>query len=99
MPKTSSSRARRRKSPKDVLEKPAGDYLLAEQTVHFAVVGDVLGLTVPGQPPYELVPRKELSFDVKGLPGFSVDFQMDASGKVTEAVFNRPDGVFHAKRK
>lgn len=82
-----------------MLEKPAGGYLLAEQTVHFAVVGDVLGLTVPGQPPYELVPRKELSFDVKGLPGFSVDFQMDASGKVTEAVFNRPDGVFHAKRK
>jgi len=40
-----------------------------------------------------------LSFDIKGLPGFSVDFHMDASGKVTEAVFNQPNGVFHAKRK
>ncbi len=87
------------KISKEVLEKLAGDYLLAEQTVNFAVVGDVLRLTLQGQPQYELIPRKELSFDVKGLPGFSVDFLMDASGKVTEAVFNQPNGVFHAKRK
>ena len=80
-------------------QKLAGDYLLNEQTITFAVVGDVLRLTVPGQPVYELVPRKELSFDLKSMPGFSVDFQMDASGKVTEAVFNQPNGVFHAKRK
>src|SRR5215470_10525271 len=84
---------------KDVLQKLAGDYQLAEQTVSFAVVGDVLRLTVPGQPVYELIPRKELSFDLKSMPGFSVDFQMDASGKVSEAVFNQPNGVFHAKRK
>jgi CubicO group peptidase (beta-lactamase class C family) len=87
------------KISQDVLQKLAGDYLLNEQTVTFAVIGDVLRLTVPGQPVYELVPRKELSFDIKGMPGFSVDFQMDASGKVTEAVFNQPNGVFHAKRK
>jgi CubicO group peptidase (beta-lactamase class C family) len=83
----------------DVLQKLAGDYILNEQTITFAVVGDILRLTVPGQPVYELVPRKELSFDLKSMPGFSVDFQMDASGKVTEAVFNQPNGVFHAKRK
>ena len=87
------------KISKDILQKLAGDYILNEQPVTFAVVGDVLRLTVPGQPVYELVPRKELSFDVKELPGFSVDFQLDASGKVTEAVFNQPNGVFHAKRK
>jgi hypothetical protein len=87
------------KISKDVLQKLAGDYLLAEQTVNFVLVGDVLRLTVPGQPQYELIPGKELSFDVKGLPGFSIDFQMDAAGKVTEAVFNQPNGVFHAKRK
>jgi len=67
--------------------------------VTVALVGDVLRLTVPGQPVYELIPRKELSFDVKGLPGFSIDFQMEASGRVREAVFNQPNGVFHAKRK
>jgi len=83
----------------DVLQKLAGDYLLADQTVTFAVTGGVLHLTVPGQPVYELIPGKELSFDVKGLPGFGVDFPMDASGKVSEAVFHQPNGVFHAKRK
>jgi len=87
------------KISKDALQKLAGDYLLNELTVTFAVVGDVLRLTVPGQPQYELIPRKELSFDLKGMPGFSVDFQMDSSGKVTEAVFNQPNGVFHAKHK
>lgn len=83
----------------DVLQKLVGDYLLNDQTVTFAVAGDVLRLTLPGQPVYELVPRKELSFDIKGMPGFSVEFHMDAAGKVTEAVFNQPNGVFHAKRK
>ena len=87
------------KISQDVLQKLVGDYLLNDQTVTFAVVGDALRLTVPGQPQYELIPRKELSFDIKGMPGFSVDFQMDASGKVSEAVFNQPNGVFHAKHK
>ena len=87
------------KVAKDLLQQLAGDYLLADETVTVALVGDVLRLTVPGQPVYELIPRKELSFDVKGLPGFSIDFQMEASGKVREAVFNQPNGVFHAKRK
>ncbi|HKW65611.1 MAG TPA: serine hydrolase [Candidatus Acidoferrum sp.] len=87
------------KVSKDTLQKLAGDYLLNDQTITFAVAGDVLRLTVPGQPVYELVPRKELSFDIKELPGFSVDFHMDASGKVAEAIFNQPNGVFHAKRK
>ena len=87
------------KVSKEALQKLVGEYLLAEQTVTLSLSGDSLRLTVPGQPQYELIPRKELSFDVKGLPGFSVEFQTDASGKVNEAVFNQPNGVFHAKRK
>lgn len=55
--------------------------------------------TVPGQPQYELVPTKGLSFDIKGLAGFSRGFQKDASGKIAEIVFNQPNGVFRAKRK
>jgi hypothetical protein len=67
--------------------------------VNVALVAGVLRLTVPGQPQYELVPAKGLSFNVKGLPGFSVEFQKDASGKISEAVFNQPNGVFRAARK
>ena len=61
--------------------------------------GDILRLTVPGQPQYELVPTRGLAFDVKGLPGFSIEFQKSASGKISDAVFNQPNGVFHATRK
>ncbi len=87
------------KLSKDVLQSLTGDYLLGEMTVSVALGGDVLRLTVPGQPQYELVPTKGLSFEVKGQPGFSVDFQKDASGKISEVTFNQPNGVFHAKRK
>ena len=58
-----------------------------------------LRLTVPGQPQYELLPTKGLAFDVKGLPGFSVEFQKDGSGKISEAVFTQPNGVVRAARK
>jgi hypothetical protein len=84
---------------KEVLQSLTGEYLLAEQTVSVSFAGEALHLTVPGQPQYELVSTKGLSFDIKGLPGFSVDFQKDASGKISEMVFNQPNGVFRAKRK
>jgi hypothetical protein len=87
------------KISKEVLQGLTGEYLLGEQTVSLSLAGEALHLTVPGQPQYELVPTKGLSFDIKGLPGFSVDFQKDASGRIAEIVFNQPNGVFHAKRK
>jgi CubicO group peptidase (beta-lactamase class C family) len=82
-----------------VLQALSGSYLLGEQTVTVDLVGETLRLTVPGQPQYELVPTRGLQFDVKQLPGFSVEFQKDASGKITEALFNQPNGVFRAKRR
>jgi CubicO group peptidase (beta-lactamase class C family) len=87
------------KISREVLQNLTGEYLLGEQTVTVSLVGEALHLTLPGQPQYELVPAKGLSFDIKGMPGFSVDFQKDASGRITEIVFNQPNGVFHAKRK
>jgi len=58
-----------------------------------------LSLVVPGQPKYELIPRRGTSFDVKGLSGYSIEFRKDSAGKVTEAVFYEPDGAYVAKRK
>src|SRR5438132_390099 len=83
----------------DVLQSVTGDYVLNGQAVSVALIGGLLRLTVPGQPQYELVPTKGLSFDVKGLPGFSIEFQKDATGKISEAVFDQPNGVFRAARK
>jgi dipeptidyl aminopeptidase/acylaminoacyl peptidase/CubicO group peptidase (beta-lactamase class C family) len=82
------------------LEPLAGDYQIIFQTVSVALRGEhTLTLTVPGQPTYELVPTRGTSFDLKGLNGYSVTFKKDASGAVTEAVFQQPNGNFVAKRK
>ena len=83
----------------DVLQRVIGDYLLNGQSVNVSLVGAVLRLSVPGQPQYELVPTRGLSFDVKGLPGFNVEFEKNAAGNISEAIFNQPNGVLHATRK
>jgi len=85
-------------SPED-LQAVVGDYLLGELTGTVTLADGILRLSLPGQPQYELLPKRGLTFDVKGLPGFAVEFKKDASGKITEAVFNQPNGVFTAKRK
>jgi len=87
------------KVPKEVLESLVGDYVLMTVTSTVALVDDKLTLTVPGQPRYELVPTKGLSFDLKGIPGYSVEFKKDEAGKIAEVVFFQPNGTFVAKRK
>ena len=83
----------------EVLQTLVGDYLLNDKTVTVSLVSGKLQLTVPGQPQYELVPAKGLTFDVRNLSGFSVEFQKDTSGKVSEALFHQPNGDFRARRK
>ncbi len=82
------------------LEPLAGQYLLGNITYTVSLEGEMaLSLIVPGQPKYELVPRRGTTFDLKGLSGFSIEFKKDDSGKVTEAVLYEPDGTYVAKRK
>jgi len=88
------------KVPKEVLKTLVGEYTLAQMTATVSLEGETtLRLFVPGQPIYELVPTKGLSFDIKGLPGFSVEFKKDDAGNIVEAVFYQPNGTFVAKRK
>lgn len=53
---------------------------------------DTLIVTVPGQPTQELVPYQGTTFNIKGAPGFSIEF------KENEAVVTQPNGVFVAKK-
>jgi len=53
---------------------------------------DTLIVTVPGQPTQELVPYQGTTFNIKGAPGFSIEF------KGGEAVVTQPNGVFVAKK-
>jgi hypothetical protein len=85
---------------KGFLEKFVGTYVLAGAEVKVDMVeGTGLKLIIPDQPEFELVPSRGTEFTLKGLSGFSVEFALDASGNVTEAVFHQPNGTFTAKKK
>ncbi len=84
---------------KSFLEKFTGEYMLGEEKSTVFLKGEkTLYFFVPGQPEYELVPYKGKAFNFKALPGFSIEFIMDESGKVTEAKVTQPNGVFTAKK-
>jgi len=80
------------------LKRFVGVYALSAQEVTVAFQGDVLTVTVPGQPVFTLVPAGTDEFQLKGLTGFSVRFSGGAGGAMS-AWFNQPNGVFEAKRK
>jgi len=82
------------------LEPLAGSYEIGPQTVLFVLKGEnTLVLTSAGQPERELIPVRGTTFDIKGLPGYSVEFRKDASGAVTGFAFFQPSGTFVGRRK
>jgi CubicO group peptidase (beta-lactamase class C family) len=84
---------------KSSLEKYVGDYEISGTVTKISIRGgNTMILSVPGQPDYELIPVGENEFNIKDLSGFSVKFT-EVSGKITEIIFNQPNGVFTAKRK
>ena len=87
------------KISKDTLLTLVGDYSLGDATVHVGLAGDALQLSIPGQPSYDLVPTRGLSFNLKGLSGFSVEFKKDPSGKISEMLVAQPGGASVARKK
>ncbi len=85
---------------KGFLQPLAGDYELAGNTVTVSLKGDsLLVLTNWGaQPEYELLPTRGLSFEIKGLTGFAVEFKKNVSDSVTEMVLYEPDRTLVAKK-
>lgn len=92
--------AEKKMSERSFLEQFVGQYELMGTVVTISLKGeDTLTALVPGQPEYELVPYKGTEFNLKNLPGYSVEFKLDASGKAVEAVFKQPDGAYAMKKK
>ena len=81
------------------LKQLAGDYELSGQVVKVSLQGATLTATVPGQPPYELVPTRDNTFDLKSLSGFHAKFTLKADGSAEKMTFIQPNGVFEALRK
>ncbi len=85
---------------KEEKEKLTGDYTLGEVTAKVYLRDDgMLMVLVPGQPDYETSPISNSEFKLKALDGYSVRFEMDASGKATALYFVQPNGTFKATRK
>jgi hypothetical protein len=83
----------------EFLARFVGEYDLMGMTVEVALRGgDTLTVTVPGQPTYTLVPYRGTEFELAGQEGFGLRFVV-TDGKVAEAVFIQPNGVFSAQRK
>ncbi len=79
------------------LARFAGAYVLGGDEISFAVQGDRLILSVPGQPSFTLVPDITGEFGLEGVSGYSVRFD-EKDGAVT-AVLNQPNGVFELEKK
>jgi CubicO group peptidase (beta-lactamase class C family) len=85
---------------KEELDKFAGEYLLSGIALKVFIKGEkTLYLFVPGQPEYELVPVDTNKFALKGVDGFTILFNADTSGKITELLSIQPNGTFKATRK
>ncbi|HZU70365.1 MAG TPA: serine hydrolase [Ktedonobacteraceae bacterium] len=91
--------------PKDMtgkhfLERFVGEYEVMGLTMTIALKGEhSLMVSLPMQPEFELVAYKGNTFHVKGLSGYSIEFKLDETGKVTGAIVEQPFGVATATRK
>jgi hypothetical protein len=85
---------------KSFLEKFLGQYELQGVVFTVQLRGETtLVVVAPGQPEMELVPYKGTEFNIKGAPGASLEFIVEASGAVNEAKFKQAGAVMTAKRK
>lgn len=82
------------------LKKLAGDYYLEalDMTLRVALKGSSLALAMPGQPTRELVPYRDMVFGLKGLNGYSVEFELK-DGQPVALQLVQPNGVFRAVRR
>jgi CubicO group peptidase (beta-lactamase class C family) len=92
--------APRRLSDPDFLRKLTGKYQFEkdEMTVTIELIDKILYAKVPGQPTYTLVPFQGTEFKLKGLNGYSVEFEADGAKAFKEAIFIQPNGAFHVKK-
>jgi hypothetical protein len=81
------------------LNRFTGTYEVMGMPVTVALKGErTLQVSLPGQPDFELEPVKGTEFRLKGLSGFAVEFKVDESGEVAEALLTQPNGVFTARK-
>jgi hypothetical protein len=56
-------------------------------------------MLVTGQPEYELVPVENEKFNIRTLPGYTVQFIMNDKNEITGLLSIQPNGTFKATKK
>jgi CubicO group peptidase (beta-lactamase class C family) len=83
----------------EFLQTLVGEYDLGGAVCEVRLRGEAaLTVTVPGQPTYALDPYRGTEFNLRGVSGYSVRFDVEG-GEVTGLAFVQPNGVFEAVRK
>jgi tetratricopeptide (TPR) repeat protein len=82
------------------LEKYVGAFEFAEisLTATTTMKGDALWVSAPGQGEYELLPLSLHVFSLKGMPGYTLKFEME-DGKPVGLIAIQPNGTFKAQIK
>ena len=82
------------------LVKYTGEYDFMGAVVKVSVKGEkTLVMNVPDQPEYELVPISKHEFQLKGMDGYSVKFDVNDRNEVTTMHSIQPNGTFKAEKK
>ncbi len=82
-----------------LLQDLVGEYMMGKVPAKVYLKGDVLYVSVPGQPEYETVVVDEKTFELKALKGYSIKFEVVPGKKATSMSFIQPNGTFKATRK
>ncbi len=84
----------------DSLQAYTGEYEISNITIKvYTKTDSSLYMFVPGQPEYKLIPIDKDKFSLKGLNGFSVQFNRNNKNEIIEMLSIQPNGTFKAKKK
>jgi hypothetical protein len=81
------------------LEQFVGDYDFMGRSLSIQMNGNNLTAAFPGSPIRPLEPKHGTLFNVPSLPGTTIEFKKDESGKFSQMVFAYTDVSYLIKRK
>jgi hypothetical protein len=85
---------------RNLLEKFQGTYESDGKVMHVTLQQENhLMVTLPGQVGIELMARKDTEFTLNNLFEYSIRFELDNSGMVTEALVTEPNGTNTLRKK
>lgn len=83
------------------LKQYVGEYEIQKTTIKIYTQenGTILYFSVPGQPPYELIPTGEYEFHLKQSLEYKLEFKNPENDVFKELIVTQPDGTYTAIRK